>query len=335
MRASLTARRSAFTIVEVLVVIAILGVLVALLLPAIGSARESARRAQCVNNLRNLSVACLAYEVSKGTLPPGALNAAEQTKNGLGWPVLILTHLEEDPVSQAALKQYDIEGDMYTSAVTINELRLAINVCPSDGDIDDNLEKHFRQMKTMSYAGVCGSYESRTGPCPSTITPGKYCVTGSPLVGSMNFDGLLIQDTPVSLKMVTDGVSKTAMIGERWYQTRAWSIGAYYLGPQTNPNGPQPDSAFSASKNFSDNTPLNLDLYSACYIDHDNETDRPTLPLPLKNTVHYNDLPFGSFHAGGANFAYGDGSVRFMPDDIDLNVYLALGSRNGGETAGE
>jgi prepilin-type N-terminal cleavage/methylation domain-containing protein/prepilin-type processing-associated H-X9-DG protein len=335
MCAPLIKPRPAFTLVEVLVVIAVIGILIGLLLPAIQGARESARRTQCVNNLRNLSVACLAYEASKGTLPPGAANADEEKKNGLGWPVLILTHLEEDAVSQQALSQYDIEGDAYTSPVTINELRLAMNVCPSDVAIDDMLDKHYRQMKTMSYAGVCGSYAGRTGSCPSTVTPSKYCVTGSPLVGSMNFDGLLIQDTPVSLNMVTDGVSKTAMIGERWYQTRAWTVGAYYLGSQTNGKGPQPDTAFSASKNFSDGVPLNMDLYSACYIDHDNSTDRPALPLPLKNTIPYNDLPFGSFHQGGVNFAYGDASVRFMPDDIDANVYLALASRNGGETAQE
>jgi len=135
--------------------------------------------------------------------------------------------------------------------------------------------------------------------------------------------------------MVTDGTTKTAMIGERWYQTRAWTIGAYYLGPQKNAEGPQPDTAFSGSKNFSDKVPLNIDLYSACYIDHDNSTDRPSLPLPLKNTIAYNDLPFGSFHVGGANFAYGDGSVHFMPDTIDLDVYLALGSRNGGEDSSD
>jgi prepilin-type N-terminal cleavage/methylation domain-containing protein len=135
--------RPAFTIVEVLVVIGVIGILIALLLPAIQAARESSRRMSCTNNLRNLAVACLAYEASKKTLPPGAINAAEEKKNGLGWPILILTHLEQDAVSQQALKQYDIDGDMYTSPVTINELRLAMNVCPSDGEIDDNLDKHF------------------------------------------------------------------------------------------------------------------------------------------------------------------------------------------------
>jgi prepilin-type N-terminal cleavage/methylation domain-containing protein/prepilin-type processing-associated H-X9-DG protein len=328
-------RNPAFTLVEVLVVIAIIGTLVALLLPAVQSARESSRRAKCSNNLHNLTLACLIYESAKKTLPPGAVNAAAEKKNGLGWPVLILTHLEEDAVSQQALTQYDVDGNAYTSSVTVNELRLAMDVCPSDVAIDDMYDKNFKQMKGMSYAGICGSYASRVGSCPSTVNSGVYCVSGDPLAGSMSFDGLLIQDTPVSLKSVTDGVSKTLLIGERWYQTRAWTLGAYYYGPQKNPKGPQPNTAFSGCKNLSDKVPLNANLLTACYIDHDNSTDRPSLPLPLKNTIQYNNLPFGSFHSGGANFSYGDGSVRFMPDDIDIGVYLALGSRNGGENVSE
>src|SRR2546423_4027553 len=119
-------------------------------------------------------------------------------------------------------------------------------------------DKNFKQMKGMSYAGVCGSYASRVGSCPGTVTPNVYCLSGSPLAGSMNFDGLLIQDMPVSLKMVTDGASKTLLIGERWYQTRAWTLGAYYLGTQKKPKGPQPDTAFSGCKNLSDKVPLNV-----------------------------------------------------------------------------
>src|SRR5262249_51629452 len=153
-------------------------------------------------------------------------------------------------VSQQALTQYDVDGNAYTSSVTVNELRLAMDVCPSDTGIDDMYDKNFKQMKGMSYAGVCGSYASRAGSCPDTVQPNVFCLSGKGgrLAGPMNFDGLLIQDTPVSFKMATDGASKTLLIGERWYQTRAWTLGAYYLGPQKKPKGPQPDTAFSACK---------------------------------------------------------------------------------------
>src|SRR4051812_40425452 len=140
-------RRRAFTLAELLVVIAIIGTLVALLLPAVQSARESGRRAKCVNNLHNLSLACLIYESAKKTLPPGSINATAEKKNGLGWPALILAHIEESALAQQALTQYRIEGDAYTSNVTVNELRLALDVCPSDVDIDNMLDYRFRQMK--------------------------------------------------------------------------------------------------------------------------------------------------------------------------------------------
>src|SRR3954469_3488637 len=92
---------TAFTLVELLVVIAIIGILVALLLPAIQAAREAARRTKCVNNLKNVALACLNYESSRKALPPGSLlvldpktGGAAGTQSGLGWQVLILPFIE-------------------------------------------------------------------------------------------------------------------------------------------------------------------------------------------------------------------------------------------------
>ena len=335
--------RSAFTLVELLVVIAIIGILVALLLPAIQAAREAARRTKCVNNLKNIALACLNYESSKKTLPPGSTVALNASQSGLGWQVQILPYVEESTVSADAIAKYKTSGDAYSGTMDdLNALRLPMYLCPSDNEmalLNDKFDTGTKNRRGMNYAGVMGSYYARTGNCPATRTNGQYCITSSAtgLSGPNNYDGLLTQGWPTSLKKVTDGTSKTLMLGERWYQARAWMIGAYWSGSTTStpPDGPQPTTYFFYSKNLSDKVPINHNLNASCYQSHDNTTDRPPVPSSSSKSLSLNNLPFASFHVGGVNFANGDGSVRWVPDDIDTALYLALGSRNGGETVSE
>jgi prepilin-type N-terminal cleavage/methylation domain-containing protein/prepilin-type processing-associated H-X9-DG protein len=349
--------RHGFTLVELLVVIAIIGILVALLLPAIQAAREAARRTQCQNNLKNIALACLNFESAKGELPPGSVNAAAASQSGLGWPVQILPYIEEATVSEDAIEQYKKVGDAYSedaAVVAISSLLLPMYLCPSDPELKDQREKFgttdaARNRKGMSYAGVSGSYYARTGICPDRKTIPHYCVWANPSLGDIfgpnNYDGLLIMDWPVSLRSATDGLSKTFLIGERNYQIRAWMIGAYWRGETdpsrgrrdlTPPKGPQPQTAFFACKNVSDKVELNHDPYTGCYIDHQNALgDRPPVPDSTPRTISVNDLPFASFHPGGVNFSFGDGSVKLIADNIDVDLYLALGSRNGEESIGQ
>jgi prepilin-type N-terminal cleavage/methylation domain-containing protein/prepilin-type processing-associated H-X9-DG protein len=362
-------KRSAFTLVELLVVIAIIGILVALLLPAIQAAREAARRTKCVDNLKNIALACLNYESSKKALPPGATLAlafqngsyvGAPSASGLGWQVLILPYIEESGVSEPMFSTWEAEkntsagqdayrNDTFTN--TLNALTLPLYLCPSDGEIaslKDKFDTDSQNRRGMSYLGVTGSYYARWGDCPATRQQGKYCISGgSPtsLFGINNYDGLLIHGWGVTLKQVTDGTSKTLLAGERWYQARAWMIGAYYTGTTEpsggtgrgavalTPDGPQPNAALFAIKNLSDKVPINANLSVQCYQLHDNTVDRPTLPTSCTTSpgLGINNLPFGSFHTGGINFSYGDGSVKWMSDDTDTQLYLALGSRNGEE----
>ncbi|MEX2169286.1 MAG: DUF1559 domain-containing protein [Pirellulales bacterium] len=346
--------RRGFTLVELLVVIAIIGILVALLLPAVQAAREAARRMACQNNVKNIALACLNFESTHKELPPGSVNAKGNQQSGIGWPVQILPYIEESTVSEEAIARYKTTGDAYADDNTgmmneLNSLLLPTYLCPSNAEMLTQREKFggsdaAKNRKPMSYAGVTGSYFSRTGICPSKLTTGVYCVTQS-ASNPNNFDGLLIQDWPVKIKQATDGMSKTLLVGERWYQLRAWMLGAFWNTPSSGGrpspgstvslDGPQPLTAFFACKNLSDKVAINHDPYSGCYVGHNNSLgDYPPVPDAPKTprTMDVNDLPFGSHHPGGCNFAHGDGSVRFVNDGIDVALLLALGSRNGGET---
>jgi len=359
-------RNTAFTLVELLVVIAIIGILVALLLPAIQAAREAARRTKCVNQLKNIALACLNYESANKALPPGSTFALKPdgsvyaSASGLGWTVLILPYIEESGVSEQTLTIWDNMRkpgqngqDAYSGTMDpINQKMLPSYLCPSDGELPLQEEKYgstasSKARKGMSYAGVLGSYWSRIGSAPTkSKESGKHSIwfnqnPTSDLLGPNNYDGLLIQHWRVSIKQATDGLSKTLMIGERTYQIRAWMIGAYSTGQQDppstslsgkppSPDGPQPTTAWFACKNVNDVALLNHDPYTGCYIGHDNAAgDRPPVGTATPRSVSCNNLPFGSYHPGVVNFAFGDGSVQSLDDKMDVKTYLAMASRNG------
>jgi prepilin-type N-terminal cleavage/methylation domain-containing protein len=345
-----------FTLVELLVVIAIIGVLVALLLPAVQAAREAARRSTCTNNLKQAALGCLNYESTKGALPSGTLNmgGAGPDNSGTGWQVLILPYMEQTGLSSqvlAKIKSEEAAGRIYGAYEIMVELGNTVNLytCPSDDDPYDRSSGVFgAQIKAATYAGVMGSYASRkniSGACAESTRgrgPDECAGTSNntDYNGPVNFDGLLTQDFPVEVRMVEDGLSNAMMIGERWYLLRGWAVGSYWNNnpdapPRApagaKPKGPTGGSAVSGCKNVNRSFPINANVATVGYSHaHIAGVSRPIVDVVSPKSMPYNDANWGSAHPSGAHFAYGDGSVHFLQEALDIDTMLNLASRNDG-----
>ena len=337
----------AFTLVELLVVIAIIGILVALLLPAVQAARESARRASCTNKIKNIALAMLNFESAQRYFPPGAIHPTEGRDNGPSWHVFILPYIEGNALSDditTRIREFERTNPgkslEIASLPSVRDTALEIYLCPSDSEV---LSKSFSpngggfRAPGSSYAGIMGSAFSRAREIlndfdcqASVLAPkGKYPCVGQPgFAGVINYDGILYPSSRVKPSQITDGLSNTYLVGERWYQLRVWAQGVYVNA--TPVAGKINAGAFSSScKNIDWNYTPNANLESpqvTFYAAH-SEGDRPPMPDGAAKKMSYNDLLFGSFHSGGCNFAHADASVHFVNDDIEGAVYTAMASK--------
>ncbi|MHB8969149.1 MAG: DUF1559 domain-containing protein [Pirellulaceae bacterium] len=194
------ATRRAFTLVELLVTIAIIGILVALLLPAVQAAREAARRASCKNNLRQIGLGLQNYESALGVLPPGVLGSSggsSQSQPLHTWETLILNYVEQDNLQQNYDFRVRFDHPQNASAV-LN--RVPLYICPSmDNEIVSN------RYGPSHYAGNGGT------------RPGQN-------------DGLLYPLSRVRFAHITDGTSNTIAAGELAFQVGGWARGAMNTG---------------------------------------------------------------------------------------------------------
>ena len=300
-------KRRAFTLVELLVVIAIIGILIALLLPAVQAAREAARRMQCSNNLKQIGLGILNYESAYGCFPAGFAVDYEDTDRcggdcrGTSLYVCILEYMEEDTIAGYYNFDADNKWANQDNSAMFNR-RIPTFQCPSRAKYQ---EEEFKCRR--DYFG---------------------CVGGRTLVyhgwrGRIFEDGVLYLNSFIKLRDITDGSANTIAAGEsihnsRWGMGSGYGIGtiggpaAWYCGgavPVNNPRNGQSYGRVLRSTYY----PINHKL--------DNIAERED-----------NDVPYGSNHPGGAQFVFCDGHVMFMSENIDWNVYQALGTRAGGET---
>lgn len=297
-------KRTAFTLIELLVVISIIGILIGLLLPAVQAARAAAQRAQCLNNMKQIGLAMVAYESLNKTFPSGGL---DNTRNGnrMGWPVLVLPYLEQT----ALQSRFDMKKS-YLEAVNRSASMTPVNVylCPSQREQKSVLLREFgsdseqylgADTYTIHYYGVAGPKGTNPAGANYALQTGGTC-------GGFAQSGVLYKNSRVRFADIRDGSSNTFLLGEiSWdgaKMYRIWNRGCDEGG-----------AAWCAScKNVLNG--INVKAYTVFNQD-------------------FNDVSFGSEHGGGGHFAFCDGSVRFVSENINLGLYRATASRNGSEIA--
>ncbi len=290
--------RRGFTLIELLVVITIIGILVALLLPAVQAAREAARRAQCVNNFKQIGVGMHNYHSARNCFPPGLIYSNPygtpyppgytQLYEGPPWGFFILPYIEQSQIHD----QYDPAawypgyGVWADSNIPVGSHRIPTYCCPSDPQ-DEAWPGKYSFWKTNA-AGVADSY-SAWGPNPD------YDYLQNPVYHG---DGMLMDMKAIRIADVADGTSNTLFVGE----VTGGGAGTGQLWAWISFNG--------VSTHFGING---------------------AGTIPGDGTWGYRDyeVGFSSYHPGGCHFLMVDGSVHYVSQNIDQILLTALTTRDG------
>ena len=313
-------KRQAFTLIELLVVIAIIAVLIGLLLPAVQKVREAANRTRCANNLKQIGLALHQYHDREGTFPSGYLfrgRAARaprtsgggghlfqepprfvDTTPGWGWAALILPHLEQNNLYRRINFDEAVERD---TAEEVRRTVLPVYVCPSDRHTGEFLV-HNERDRPLAWAAT-NSYAACFGQ-------GNY-IGEYPQAGT----GIFYRNSRTKIPDVHDGTGFTIAVGERaaLFVQAPWA-GAMSGGTaRTTPDAPVQFA-------FAEEAPVQVMAGSG------------GIPINHRFSSPYN---FFSGHAGSTNFAFADGSVRAVRNDLDPFRFWALCTREFGEVIRE
>ena len=329
MRVSVSPPRRAFTLIELLVVVTIIGLSAALLLPAVQSAREAARRTQCANNLKQIGTALHNYSTAVGVFPPGwVANFAEHGLAGVpdtddlippgvdwSWAARLFGFLEQTPLAESDfLGIYVISHE----AATVTSTTLGVFLCPSSppgGPISRTIE-----------------YPDDETP-PFTFTLGRSHYVGSAGTKNPNYfprtcGGIFFRNSAVNAADIPDGMSSTLMVGERSrdLSDATWASG-YIDDNCTGPAWPVHVCEMAATSFTLSHTgpePASPFLRGV----------PPDPRIQVPNDRRPGPSGYRSLHPGGCNFLFCDGSVRFVKETVNPDAFAALATRAGGEVVG-
>lgn len=331
-------RRRGFTLIELLVVIAIIAVLIALLLPAVQQAREAARRTQCKNNLKQMGLALHNYHDVYNTFPPGVI--ASSGGWGTSWYMRILPYLDQAPLYNKLTFNGAHHGWAWTGSAegaangnVLRQVTLNFALCPSSPL--NPIANNDLPVTNAQYYGISGAMDGNgfTNPAGS-LRPCCDCCSGQELVGNVSGVGMLVPTMGINLKDVSDGSSSTMMVGEA--SNFIWNS----TGTQRNVqiNGAHGimmgTSRLSTIEGYGGNWARCYNLTTVRYAPNAPVVDQsPAWPGVGWNFGSNN--PLNSPHTGGIHTLLGDGSVRFISDNLDMGTLKKLCSRNDGMSISE
>jgi prepilin-type processing-associated H-X9-DG protein len=292
-----------------LVVIAIIAVLIALLLPAVQSAREAARRAQCTNNLKQLALAALNYEQANGCYPAGSYSQLDPVKTGTFYRANFSSFVRMLPFTEQSAMYNAVNFNMTYANVqnyTVAGVGLSILVCPSDINTAPQyissstpntgfVSNYDVVPSTNTYLQYFTSYSGNQG----TFWTSYYIGAGGGTQVQTQQNGVITQDGTVTTAQITDGTSNTFIYGEKAH-------GLFAIFDTVYQNS---DTSWQTGLYFDT-------LFSTTYPPNVWATSTPGLPNQKAKNFYYYGTNAASYHPGGLNFAFADGSVRFIKNSI-------------------
>ncbi|WP_020470558.1 DUF1559 domain-containing protein [Zavarzinella formosa] len=285
-------RRFGFSLLEQLVVIAIIAILIGMLLPAVQKVREAAHRMKCQNNLKQIGLALHHYHDTNDRFPPAIDGSHSPAIHS--WAIFVLPYLEQGPLADRYVWSKSWDDPANQPVVSVN---VPVFICPST---------------PSSRTGVSGvQFYGASDYTPITGVDTNLIATGLLAPWQGNPSGVLADGVGYRIADITDGTSQTLLITEDAGRPELWRKGVK-IGTT--------DEAGWASVN--NRTPINLDGYSPDGVD---EFGPCAINCNNGHEVY-------AFHTGGANAVFADGRVKFLRETISINVMAAIVTLAGGET---